>query len=126
MKKLFVSLFLGATLIFSGCQGPFDFTIHDNIDAVVKEDPAKAARYSLDELNAITTAVAKSLKSNQSVLAKEDYNIYKAKLLEAGMYLDKADVLLDNGEVEEADHYTALAKVAVTLVKKELVKAAGR
>lgn len=124
MRKFLYAMVLGVSIAFGGCSSLGMGPIHRDTATVIKEDPAKAVQYGIDELNAGIAALATALIHDyqEGLYTKEEIKTYFDKLNRAVMVSNEAENFLTIGNVILAKDRLAIANAALAALQAELVK----
>lgn len=119
MRNLFIAICMSLSLM--GCAKG-DFLVHN---LATLETPQQKIQGTIDQTNAVITAVAKSVYTGwqEGVYTKEEVAVIREKLYEAKFYADQAQEILNLGDYSGSKAKLQLADYVISYIKKELIKA---
>lgn len=125
MRKLLLALFLGTSLLVTGC--PASLQIHPDKEGIEKSRVEKA-QDAIDQANAGIVSVGRTIlkyyKAGAYDKARKDS--YTEELTNARNGIKEAQKWLEDGNISQAELISKLAEEGIDRLREELVKYATK
>ena len=121
VRKFLASLLLGLILALGGCGG--QYSVHDPAKSE-QATPVQKVQAGIDQVKAGLTVLVEGaiVDRKAGVYNDEEWAALKGKLNEAKRHVDTAQGYLNAGDLGSAAGRMALANVAISIIKTELIK----